>query len=287
MSTQREISIGPHEIVTIRMDRFLTPEQWLAVGRGICDQVADERRSGDPTPVQPVGCEKGTEGCIKVHRHEVCNDRRGVEASKLDGFEYASLARDTAEATVEHCKVAEIMLDAKSGDMPQPWRRVTIGLLVDALSRNEHATAAVRDSNEGQPTCTGYTQQRLRCVLPADHEGPHRIPPPEYDERFQPAEDRRESPKHPVTGEDYEAIFRTVRAEKETLRAKNHELHQRAQRAEVENAALRKVAEAARMVREHWFGNYPMASLNESTSKLWAALDAVPAHSSCDPKVKP
>ncbi len=48
-------------------------------------------------------------------------------------------------------------------------------------------------------------------------------------------------PKHPVTGEDYEAIFRTVRAEKDALRAKNHELHQRAQKAEAALSAIAKL----------------------------------------------
>jgi hypothetical protein len=42
----------------------------------------------------------------------------------------------------------------------------------------------------------------------------------------------RATDRHPVTGEPYEAIMRTIGAEKQRLREKNHELHTRAQRVE-------------------------------------------------------
>jgi hypothetical protein len=147
MSTQREdrpgspasIAQGWHdelEALARRMGKQL--DDWRS-------GLPPVRDSGDPTPVQPVG---------KVTVTKVEGGVELVDPSAVSFFgpkrDIRELVDRPAEATVEHCKVAEIMLDAKSGDMPQPWRRVTIGLLVDALSRNEHATAAVRDSNDDQ-----------------------------------------------------------------------------------------------------------------------------------------
>lgn len=97
-------------------------------------------------------------------------------------------------------------------------------------------------------TCI-YCRRELRCeyglVIKRDDERAFVGLHASCLDRLRDRNPRRESPKHPVTGEDYEAIFRQVRDEKDRLRKKNHELHERAQRAEVERDALRKVAEAA------------------------------------------
>jgi molecular chaperone GrpE (heat shock protein) len=85
-------------------------------------------------------------------------------------------------------------------------------------------------------------------------------------------EQRRENPKHPITGEDYEAIHRQIGAEKKRLREKNQELHERTQRAEAELVKLRKVAEAAEKIAAGYYDggcdNAVLAGLIEEMDRV-------------------
>lgn len=281
MSTQREIEIGPNETVTITMSHGLTSEQWLMVGRGICDQVETERRSGEVTPV-PV------DTVVRDSAEAICGDR-AHPASDLPCVLASN--HSTVHQDANGHAWGSVRRPNEAPETPRIWRDIKRSW---SLANGELLVLECGHSAHVGPYPTGRCEQSGigLCRAWCDHcTAKNEIETLRSRVRSLEIERRRESPsdENGYTLEDRLSFAeardkdsrRSIERIREALGTRvNESVTDAAKRVVAELVALRKVAEAVRAID----GDLSTAT-NHNYVVLREAIRALP--SSCDPKVKP